>query len=188
MAHQPPRRRLAVMAAVSAVMMAGCISGGGATTSPAQPAGDTTSPAGTVTPIGSVQSAEKPCPDALAFWNLGKRPGWSQNSVSVGFFAPAAIDAFHPVYFVVYENDTILGMERWTGGEAVHVDGFTIPLDEELDGNHTISGRVHVDTNENETFDRGTDRPCYHNGSRNQAGPEPIDFSVLSAAETSTDE
>lgn len=193
MRRSTDRPWLTMLVTVGIVLLAGCLSGVGPSASPTRSPDDRASPMATVSSTESPQPAKQPCPEAISFWNLGgsgsNHAGWSANEVSVGFYSPADIDVFHPVLFVVYENDTLLGVKRWTGvtgSNAAHVDGFTITLDEHLEGTHTIRVVAHSDTNGNEEFDRGTDRPCYYKGTLNQAGPKTINFSSFSATETSS--
>lgn len=172
---------------VGLVLLAGCSSSIDPAVSPTQ-SPEITSPA-PVTHNGSLQPATRPCPEAISFWNLpdstSNSAGWSANEVSAGFYSPGTVDFFNRTFFVVYQNDTILGVEPfWSDSGAVHVDGFTIPLDNRLTGTHTIRVVVYADTNENQEFDRETDRPCYYKGSINQAGPKTINFSSNTATET----
>jgi hypothetical protein len=171
---------MAMLAAVGTVLLAGCLSGVGPSTSPTPSPDKTPGPTGTATLTEPQQPADQNCPETVSFYSIGDHAGWAPDNVNVGFYSPGDVDAF----FVVLENDSILGIERWSEGKAVHVDGSTITLDQRLAGNHTIRVVAYADSNGDGEFHRGTDRPCYHQGTRDQAGPTTFNFSSFAATDT----
>lgn len=173
-------RWLVVLVAVGPVLLAGCLSGFGPASSPTQSPDEAAGSTATPPPTEPPQAAALGCPETLSFYRLGDHAAWSPEEVTVGFYSPGNASAF----FVVLENDRILGTEQWSEDRGVHVDGFSLTLEERLEGNHTIRVAAYADSNANGEFDRDTDRPCYDEGSRVQTDPTTVNFTSLAATDT----
>jgi hypothetical protein len=82
------------------------------------------------------------------------------------------------VLFVAYENETVLGSIHQRTREGYHADGAGIPIDDSLEGNHTIRVVVYTDTNLNARFDPTIDELCRDDGQAIQAGPRTVNVSA----------
>lgn len=178
-------RRQSVLVTVSLTLVALSFAGVWPATPPIQTVGGTSEPTATPTPTEPAQTAEQPCPKYVEFYSnttvaVRNRKNELVSTVSLAYNLSGDVTAF----FVAYENNTILGIERVFRGGRAHADGASLQLDRRLKGNHTITVHVFSDSNENSEYDRGSDRPCYHDGSRVQAGPKTFNFSSDSGENT----
>lgn len=111
----------------------------------------------------------------LSFWGLTEklRRLWELDLIRLGYTAGPG-----KAWLVVYENDTVLGVEQaTTGGEhGITVDEGSLRLDAPLSGEHTIRVVMYLDGDSTE-FDPATATPCRDGGDPVQAGPKTIDFS-----------
>lgn len=85
------------------------------------------------------------------------------------------------VFFVVFENDTVLGIEHVetrSGGSGIHADGHDVSLDRKLEGNHTLQVVAYSDTNANGQFDPEVDQPCRNDGEVVQSEVRTLNFST----------
>jgi len=173
----PVRHSLASIVVAGLLLLAGCLGG---VVGPSSDAG----PAGTPTTTANSPSA---CVDDVAFWGLQGPTTerlWSPDRVRIGYTLPANAS----VFFVVYEDDTVLGVSHATNFDpdyAIASDGAEIHLDTALEGTHTIRVVAVADVNRNGEFDPATDVPCRSHGAVARAGPETIDFDRFDGTETS---
>lgn len=146
------------------VLIAGCLSGIG------EP-----QPQTTTTPAQPIEAAsETPCVSSLAYYSIvGSASATSPDKVLIGF----RIDGGASVIFVASENETILGTSFTSAEYGSVADGHSITFDEQLDGTHTVRVSAYEDTDRNQEFDRGTDRPCYSDGERVQTTKHAFNFS-----------
>lgn len=147
------------------VLLAGCLTGIGGS-----------QPQTTTTPAEPIEAAsETPCVTSLAYYNVGNgsAAATSPDQVSIGY----AIDDGASIVFVAAENETILGTSVTSAEYNSVADGHSITFDEQLDGIHTVHVSAYEDTNQNQEFDRGIDRPCYSNGEHVQTKKKTFNFS-----------
>lgn len=128
--------------------------------------------------------SKTPCVGALSFWAYNSESiSYSQPSdnVRIGYHADDEAD----VVFVVYEHENIIGTKRtilgqrhiYNPGGPVIADGSKITLNKSLEGEHTVSVAVYDDTNHNQQFDRGIDRPCFYDGDPVRTEQRTFNFS-----------
>lgn len=120
-------------------------------------------------------------PDAVSYENSGiafccvSNYYWQPNLVRYGGGIPAQASLF----YVVYENETMLGLSHVkTDGGGVGT-GATIRLESQLRGNHTIRIEVYEDTDGDGEFDPATDRPVRNGDGLVRAGPQTFNFSAF---------
>lgn len=125
--------------------------------------------------LGTTQStpdtSEQGCGvDSLAFWSVGDYHEWSADELRIGYELSGGADAL----LVAYENDTRLGEVHVSSTRAVAADGAPLPLDRELDGNHTVRVVAYEDVDGDGEFDPETDTECSV-----ETDPVTVDFSTL---------
>lgn len=98
---------------------------------------------------------------------------WDPNTLRLGYGLPANVS----VFFVAYENDTILGVKHVTTNSSVAATGETFTLNTQLSGTHTVNVMLYEDTNENGDYDPNADSLCRRNGTAVQTGPRTFNFS-----------
>jgi hypothetical protein len=94
------------------------------------------------------------------------------NTLRLGYGLPANAS----VFFVAYENGTVLGVKHITTESSVAATGVTFSLKTKLSGKHTVNVVVYEDTNENGAFDPNVDTICRDNGTMVQTGRETFNF------------
>jgi len=167
------RHALAATAIAGLLLCAGCLGG---VVGPSTDAG----------PTPTTANSPSACVDDVSFWGLSGPTNeqlWSPDRVRIGYTLPPNAS----VFFVVYEDDTVLGVTHATNFDpdyALASDGDEIRLETALEGTHTIRVVAVADVNRNGEFDPATDVPCRSNGALAQAGPEPIDFDPFGGNET----
>lgn len=148
------------------VLIAGCLSGIGGS-----------QPQTTTTPAQPIEAAsETPCVSSLAYYYggvNGSASATSPDKVWIGY----VIDGGASAVFVASENETILGTSFTSAEYNLVADGHSITFDEQLNGTHTVRVSAYEDTNRNQEFDRGIDRPCYSNGEHVQTRKKAFNFS-----------
>lgn len=147
------------------VLLAGCVTGIGGS----QPSTASYSPQ----PVNG--TSEIPCVQSIGFYSLAPMPNYSQpaNEVHIGFIIEGGTHAV----FVAYENDTILGTSFSSAEYNTAADGHTVSFTHPLNGTHTVRVVAYEDTNRNQQYDRGTDRPCYVDGEPVQTRWKTFNFS-----------
>jgi hypothetical protein len=130
-------------------------------------------PVSLISPLSGCQAADQTpdfapskCP-SVGFWG---RQRWEQDEVHIGYSLPSEKTR---VFFVAYENDTQLGVEKIShdGELSAVVDGASLQLDTKLKGSHTIRVETYWDENWNGEFDPEIDRKCA------ETDPITVDFS-----------
>lgn len=103
---------------------------------------------------------------------------WDPDTVRVAFgVGPGA-----QVRLVVFEDDTVLGMNQAFAPEdsAMDDDGLPIDLNKKLSGEHTIRAVMYPRIGMKEQFDAKEATPCQYEGKPVQTEPTTIDFSEFS--------
>ena len=99
------------------------------------------------------------------------------NTLRLGYGLPANAS----VFFVAYENGTVIGVKHVITESSVAATGVTFSLKTQLSGEHTVNVVVYEDTNENGDFDPNVDTMCHNNGTVVQTGTETFDFNRSSS-------
>lgn len=120
---------------------------------------------------------------SVSYWGLddpNRSQTWASDTLRLGYGLPANVS----VFFVAYENDTILGTTHITTDESVAADGDTFTLNTSLSGTHTVNVKLYTDTNGNGTYDPGTDAVCRQSEEGNviQTGAVSLNFSAFNAS------
>ncbi|MFW5955975.1 MAG: hypothetical protein ACOCQY_01075 [Halorhabdus sp.] len=119
-------------------------------------------------PCGGVDSMTHPGQNTSIAEQL-----WDRDSVIVGGFdLPADSD----VLFVVYRNDTVLGVRSFGTADRIGVDGIEILLDGSLTGQQKIQTILYADTDHDGRFDPDIDTPCQDADGVVTASPQQINF------------
>lgn len=127
----------------------------------------------------TVNSTNMECGHAsVSYWGSNgsvEREAWTQNTLRLKYALPANVS----VFFVAYENDTVLGIKHITTESSVAADGDTFTLNTQLSGTHTVNVKLYEDTNRNGDFDPDVDTVCRHNGAIVQTGTKTLNFSAF---------
>lgn len=121
---------------------------------------------------------------SVSYWRLNdanQTQTWSPDTLRLGYGLPANVS----VFFVAYENDTILGVNHVTTDEAVVADGSTLRLNSELSGSHKVHVKVYHDTNENGDFDSQSDSVCHLDGKEIRTRAATLNFSEFNSSSES---
>lgn len=121
---------------------------------------------------------------SVSYWRINdtnRTQTWSPDTLRLGYGLPANMS----VFFVAYENDTILGVNHVTTDEAVVADGSTLRLNSELSGSHTVHVKVYHDTNENGDFDSQSDSVCHLDGNEIRTRTATLNFSEFNSSSES---
>lgn len=94
--------------------------------------------------------------DSLTFYRTGEYHGWQSDKLRVGYELSGEAD----LLLVAYENATVLGETQITSEGGVAADGEPIPLNNALEGSHTVRVLAYEDTNQNGKFDPENDSQC----------------------------
>lgn len=124
---------------------------------------------------------------SVSYWGLenhNRTQTWSSDTLRLGYGLPANAS----VFFVAYENGTVLGVTHVTTNETVAADGDTFPLNTQLSGMHTINVKLYEDTNGNGNFDPKADTVCRNNGTVIETGTRPLNFSRFDSDSNSSSE
>lgn len=115
---------------------------------------------------------------SVSYWGLNgsvEMQAWTQNTLRLKYVLPANVS----VFFVAYENNTILGIEHVNTTSSVAADGEPFTLNTQLSGTHTVNVKLYEDTNGNGDFDPDVDTVCRHNGAIVQTGTKTLNFSAF---------
>lgn len=118
---------------------------------------------------------------SVSYWGLddpNRSQTWASDTLRLGYGLPANVS----VFFVAYENDTVLGVIHISTDESVAADGDTFTLNTKLSGMHTVNVKMYTDTNGNGAYEAGTDAVCRQNGDVVQTGAVSLNFSKFNAS------
>lgn len=193
-----PRRAALVGCLVLLLTIAGCLAGApqSGAPSPASPAPTSSPAAGTTSgaPAGTPERSTTPpgfrdapttpeplagranCSDDLwvSSWGLNDPRLWNAHEVRYGTYIPPNSS----LLFVAYVDGTVRGVrsESTTGDGGVNVDGGSVEIADDLEGEHTVRIVVHEDADGDGSFDPNTDHPCYNHDGLVQTEYLVIDF------------
>jgi hypothetical protein len=109
--------------------------------------------------------------------NSTRTQALDSNTLRLGYGLPANAS----VFFVAYENGTVLGVKHVSTKSSVAATGVTLSLNTKLSGTHTVNVVVYKDTNENGDFNPNVDTICRDNETTVQTGTETFNFNKTSS-------
>jgi len=117
------------------------------------------------------------CSDDLwvSFWGLNEPRLWEPHQVRFATDVPAS----GTYLYVAYVDGTPRGVRPMSvpaGEGGLHVDGGSIEVPGDLDGEHAVRIVAHRDADHDEEFDAGTDPPCQSGGGLVQTEYLVVDF------------
>lgn len=118
---------------------------------------------------------------SVSYWGLedpNQSQTWASDTLRLGYGLPANSS----IFFVAYENDTIIGVTHISTDESVAADGDTFTLNTQLSGEHTVTVKMYTDTNGNDTYDSDTDAVCHQNGDVIQTRTVSLNFSEFNTS------